>query len=186
VVGYGQIGQRLGIVLHALGMRVLAVRRHPEKLLPPGVPGEVHAPEALHRLLPEANVLMLTAPLTEETIGLIGEGELARLPERAVLVNVGRGALVDQKALYEALSTGRLLAAGLDVWYNYPATPEAWADTPPADYPFHELENVALSPHRGGHANETEELRMIALAETLNAAQRGEPLPNPVDVGLGY
>jgi phosphoglycerate dehydrogenase-like enzyme len=186
VLGYGQIGQRVGVVLGALGMRVLGVRLNPGKLLPPGVPGEVHSVERLHGLLPQANVLMVTLPLTEETQGLLGEGELGLLPRGAVLVNVARGAIIDQGALYHALREGRLAAAGLDVWYNYPENPAARVSTPPADFPFNELDNVVLSPHRGGSVAEIEAMRMEHLARSLNAAARGEPVPSPVDVDAGY
>ena len=186
IIGYGHIGRRIGAALHALAVRVLAVRRHPGKDLAPGAPAEVYAPSALASLLPQAHFLVLSVPLTPETRHLIGPAELALLPERAVLVNVGRGELVDQPALYQALAGGRLAAAGLDVWYNYPEDQVARAHTLPADYPFHELENVVLSPHRAGHAAETESLRMTHLAETLNAAALGRPLPNPVDLELGY
>jgi phosphoglycerate dehydrogenase-like enzyme len=186
VLGYGQIGQRVGAVLHTLGMRVLAVRRRPSKLLPPGVPGEVHGVARLDELLPEAHVLVAAAPLTPATQGLLGEAQLRALPRGAVLVNVGRAALIDQAALYHTLQDGHLGAAGLDVWYNYPDSLAARANTPPADYPFHELENVVLSPHRAGHVEETERVRMIHLAESLNAAARGDPIPNPVDLQAGY
>jgi phosphoglycerate dehydrogenase-like enzyme len=186
VVGYGQIGQRVGTALHSLGVRVLAIRRHPTKLIQPGVPGEIHGPDALIGLLSEVHILVLTLPLTAETKGLIGPNELAALPAGAVLVNVGRGALVEQKSLYQALVDGQLAAAGLDVWYNYPDDEAARENTPPADCPFHKLENVVLSPHRAGHAAETETLRMAHLAKTLNAAASGKPLPNPVNLALGY
>jgi phosphoglycerate dehydrogenase-like enzyme len=103
-----------------------------------------------------------------------------------VLVNVGRGPIVDEAALYAALRDGTLYAAGLDVWYNYPADEAARAHTPPSDYPFHELDNVVMSPHRAGSSVETEALRMVHLARLLNAAARGEPMPNRVDLEAGY
>lgn len=186
VLGYGQIGQRVGMALHALGMRVLAVRRRPAKPLPPGVPGEVHGANRLGDLLHQAHALVITVPLTGETEGMLGEDELRALPQGALLVNVGRGAVIDQAALFHALQDGHLAAAGIDVWYNYPDSVEARTNTPPADYPFHELENVVLSPHRGGLVEETESMRMIHLAESLNAAARGGPVPNPVDLTAGY
>jgi phosphoglycerate dehydrogenase-like enzyme len=183
ILGYGEIGQRVGRVLDALGMRVLAIRRNPGTG-DAGIP--VHPPDALHDLLPQADVLFLTLPLTEQTRGLIGAAELELLPQGAILVNVGRGPIVDQGALYHALESGKLHGAGLDVWYNYPPDEESKSDTPPADFPFHQLNNVVMSPHRGGHTEETGYLRMIHLAESLNAAARGEPIPNAVDLQAGY
>jgi phosphoglycerate dehydrogenase-like enzyme len=74
----------------------------------------------------------------------------------------------------------------MDVWYNYPSDEESRTNTPPADYPFHELDNVVMSPHRGGGTRDTEVLRMDALALALNAAARGEPIPNKIDLKAGY
>jgi phosphoglycerate dehydrogenase-like enzyme len=186
VLGFGQIGQRIGHACHALGMRVLATRRRPHEPNPVNYPVEIHAAEELASLLPQADVLLISLPDTPETEGLIGAVELQALPQSAVLVNVGRGSIIDQAALYQALSDGRLLAAGLDVWYHYPQSEAEWTHTPPADFPFHKLDNVVLSPHRAGQSSETETLRMVALAELLNAAAEGKSLPNPVNLQAGY
>jgi phosphoglycerate dehydrogenase-like enzyme len=150
------------------------------------LPDEIHPPQALHRLLPCANALFICLPLTPATTGLIGAKELALLPPHAVLVNVARGPIVDEAALYHALRDGALHAAGLDVWYNYPPDEAARAHTPPSDYPFHELDNVVMSPHRAGGSTETELQRMAHLARLLNAAARGEEMPNRVDLQAGY
>ncbi len=184
VLGYGEIGRRVGRALQALGVRVMAVRRHVSAGNEHGVP--LFTLDSIPELLPQTDFLILTLPLTPETHNVIGGQELALLPERAILVNVGRGALVDQKALYQALRQGRLFAAGLDVWYNYPRHEEAVTNTPPADYPFGELDNVVMSPHRGGSSVDADRRRIAQLAGMINAAARGEPLPNPVDVVRGY
>ena len=183
ILGYGAIGQHLGRLLVALGMRVSALRR-----LAAAGGGDiaVHPTEKLPELLSKTDVVIVTLPLTDATEGMIGAAELARLPRGAILVNVGRGPVVDQEALYKALKDGTLLGAGLDVWYNYPADEEARLNTPPAEFPFHELENVVMSPHRAGGTAETERLRMLHLADALNAAARGDPIPNPVDLEKGY
>lgn len=187
ILGYGAIGRHVGRVCQALGMRVLAVRRTPARqTLDPLT--EVHPGEHLPQLLPQADVLMITLPLTDQTRGLIGPKELASLPQGAVLVNVGRGAVVDDEALYRALENGHLMAAGLDVWYQYPEEGTARTETLPSRFPFHQLDNVVLSPHRGGaYGSEyTEQARMAHLARLLNAAARGEPIPNRVDLQAGY
>jgi phosphoglycerate dehydrogenase-like enzyme len=187
ILGFGQVGQRIGRACHALGMHGLALRRQPDNTIPPvEYPVEIFGPDMLHQLLPRAHALIIALPATAATEALIGERELALLPPAAVLVNVGRGATVDQGALYAALTSGRLGAAGLDVWYRYPHSQAEWENTPPADYPFHSLDNVVLSPHRAGASTETESLRMTHLAELLNAAARGEPVPNRVNVQAGY
>ncbi len=186
VLGYGAIGRRAARICRGLGMRVTAVRRRPSAS--EETPDEVYPPEALHDLLPQAGVLLICLPHTPETDGLVGARELTLLPPDAVLVNVGRGPIVDEEALYRALRDGTLYAAGLDVWYTYPAPGDeaARSHTPPSQYPFHELENVVMSPHRAGGARATEFRRVIDLARLLDAAARGEPLPNRVDVRAGY
>ncbi|MFQ6102343.1 MAG: 2-hydroxyacid dehydrogenase [Anaerolineae bacterium] len=184
ILGYGAIGRRVARTCRGLGMQVMAIRRHASG--PHSTPDEIHPPDALQRLLPRANVLIVCLPRTPETDGLIGEEELALLPPGAVLVNVGRGPIVNEAALYHALRDGTLCAAGLDVWYNYPADGSSRSHTPPSVYPFHELENVVMSPHRAGYSSETEGQCMACLATLLNAAARGEPMPNRVDVQAGY
>lgn len=99
---------------------------------------------------------------------------------------MGRGAIVDEAALYEALRSGQLAAAGLDVWYNYPRDEAAQTNTPPSQFPFHELDNVVMSPHRGGDEAGIDTLRMQNLAELLNAAALGDEMSNRVDVSAGY
>lgn len=183
IIGYGQIGQRVGRVCHALGMTVIATRRN--RVEQKDV-AEVHPTSDLPQLLPRAQALIITAPLTPETKGLIGEKELAALPRGAVLVNVGRGTIVDEAALYHALKNGQLAAAGIDVWYNYPKGEASQANTPPSQYPFGERDNVVLSPHRGGDELDIDMARMQHLAELLNAAARGDEIPNRVDVNAGY
>jgi phosphoglycerate dehydrogenase-like enzyme len=93
--------------------------------------------------------------------------------------------VVDEAALYAALAEQRLHAAGLDVWWHYPGDGDDGA-VPPSNLPFHQLDNVVMSPHRAGHVAETEALRMAHLATLLNAAARGEPVPNRVDPEAGY
>lgn len=186
ILGYGSIGQHVGKVCRAMGMRVMATRRSLEASHSDDPHAEVYPAGELHALLPQANVLVITLPLTPETDSLIGEPELNLLPENAILVNVGRGSIVDQAALYQALKEGRLHSAGLDVWYHYPPDEDSRAHTPPADFPFHELENVVMSPHRGGGALEGELLRMEHLARMLNLAAKGQALPNKVEPKRGY
>ena len=186
ILGFGAIGQQVARLCRGLGMDVVAVRRSSRPSSAAGSGIALASPEALHTLLPRADVLIICLPHTPETDGLIGADELALLAPGAVLVNIGRGPIVDEGALYHALREGKLYAAGLDVWYNYPADEASRAHTPPSAYPFHELDNVVMSPHRAGGSTDTERLRMQHLAELLNAAARGESMPNGVDLEAGY
>ncbi|ADD42753.1 NAD(P)-dependent oxidoreductase [Stackebrandtia nassauensis] len=148
VVGYGEIGRRVARGLAALGMRVRATRASVTSAYTDG-DVEVRPADALTELLPDSRVLVLTVPASPATTGLIGEAELALLPVPATLVNVSRATVVDEKALYEKLRGGDL-AAGLDVWWDEAIEPDAVHGVPASAYPFHELPNVVLSPHRGG------------------------------------
>jgi phosphoglycerate dehydrogenase-like enzyme len=183
IIGYGQIGQRVGRVCRVLEMTVLATRR---TQVEQDDVAEVHPIADLPQLLPRSHALIITAPLTPETKGLIGAKELALLPRGALLVNVGRGAIVNEAALYQALKSGQLAGAGLDVWYNYPHDEAVQTNTPPSQFPFHELDNVVMSPHRGGDEVGIDAVRMQHLADLLNAAARGEEMPNRVELAAGY
>lgn len=174
VLGYGEIGRRIADYCRGLGMSVVAVSR---------AGGEGVLPvDRLHEALPQADALLLALPATDETEGLIGDKEFKLLKSSCILVNVGRGVTVDEKALFTALSEGRIGGAGLDVWYRYPRH----GAERPSRFPFERLDNVVLSPHRGADVEENEILRARALNELLAAAVRGEPTPNEVDLSKGY
>ncbi len=185
VLGYGAIGRRIAAACRGLGMSVAALRRHPgsgdssDRVLPP---------EALRDELPHADVLHVALPHTDLTHGVLGKRELALLPAHAILVNVARGAVVDEEALFSVLSERRIRGAGLDVWYSYPESEEDSASTAPSRFPFRNLDNVVMSPHRAGAfaSADVEHARVREIARALNAAARGNPLPHPVDVRQGY
>ncbi len=138
--------------------------------------------DKLHDLLPNTDALFIALPLTDETENLIDEAELNQMPKGSILVNIGRGPIVNQHALYAALKNGHLRAAGSDVWYNYPPSKDEVSNTAPADVPLGDLENFVLSPHRGGMVEEVEMQRIQALAKLLNAASHGLPIPNKVNL----
>ncbi len=193
ILGYGAIGQRLARFCLAMGLRVEAVRRRATKT---GRQGDVtvHPAAALDDALRRAEVLLLALPHTPETDGLLSGARLDLLPVGCVVVNVARGAIIHERALFERLRDGRLGAAGLDVWWRYPRVdsddPEAGEAarrlTPPSRFPFGGLPNVVLSPHRAGHGAMTETLRAQHLADLLNAAAAGRELWNRIDPDAGY
>jgi len=181
VLGHGAIGRRVARVMRALGMEVHAIRRSGAAAGSVGV----HGPEALPGLLPRARALVVAVPHTPETDGMLGARELGLLPDGSIVVNVARGRVIDEAALYAACAAGRL-RAGLDVWWRYPESEEARAATPPSAFPFGGLDNVVLSPHRAGHAEVTERLRAEHLARSLRHAVRGDAIPWRVDPARGY
>lgn len=185
ILGYGAIGRQIAPVCQALGMKVRGVRRRvPHTPVEDGV--ELFSTDQLSGLLPETDVLICVLPQTPETVGLIGAAELAALPEGAIVVNVGRGPVIDEEALYHALHSGHLAGAGIDVWYTYPHGEEERGHTLPSRFPFQELDNVVMSPHRGGWLEAAEGRRLQELAKLLTAAAAGEEVPNKVDKVLGY
>lgn len=182
ILGYGRIGRRIALACRGLGMRVVGVRHSP------GPAAEEYAIADLPVLLPQAAAFIVCLPHTHETEGMIGKRELELLPANAVLVNVARGGIVEEEALYRTLQARRIYAAGIDVWYRYPSAAERKEGLPhpPSTFPFHELDNVVMSPHRAGWSEEKEPARLGELANMLNAAARGEPMPYRVDPLRGY
>jgi glyoxylate/hydroxypyruvate reductase A len=168
VLGLGGIGQELARLASAFGMHVLGVRRTPRPV--EGV-DEVHATGELRRLLPRADAVAVTLPLTEETEGLLDAEALDALPHGAFLVNVGRGGVIDEAALVERLRSRRIAGAALDVFATEPL---------PASSPLWELPNVLISPHAAAlstHENE----RIVALfVDNVHRYLAGERLRNRV------
>ncbi len=186
IFGYGEIGSHIGKILTAIGMEVWGIRRSIEEDYQDQWDVHITGIDSFDELLSDCDVLMVSAPLTRETRGFLDRKRLKMMKPGAVLVNVGRGEIIDEAALYQALKEGQITAAGLDVWYNYPDSEKNRSFTPPSLYPFHKLDNVVLSPHRGGLCNESDELRMKALGKLINKYINGEELPNQINKELGY
>jgi phosphoglycerate dehydrogenase-like enzyme len=187
IMGYGSVGRHLADMCAGMKTRIFSTRNNcPEVHLENNV--EIHPAGDLESLLPAAQIILLTLPLTAGTKNILNRKRLELLPEDAILVNIGRGGLIEEKALYELLKSGRIAAAGLDVWYNYPAGIAERQHTYPGNLPFHELNNVVLSPHRGGaFANyDTELLRVQHLADMLLKHLQTGKMPNQVDLNRGY
>jgi phosphoglycerate dehydrogenase-like enzyme len=174
IVGYGRIGRALAQRARAFDMTVLATRRD---LSSPDGLVELHGPDALHQLLARADYVAITTSLSAETRGLIGERELALMKPTALLINVARGEIVDEDALYRALSARTIAGAALDVWYRYPT---AAGETFPGHRPFHELPNVLMTPHVSGWTEGMLDARARLIAGNIARAGRGEPPVNLV------
>ncbi len=163
LVGVGRIGGRIAALATALGMRVVAVRRDPAA----GAGGahEVHGLSELDGLLPTADVLLLACPLTPETADLIDARRLALLKPGALFVNVARGRCVVEPALLEALASGRLAAAAIDVAREEPLPP---------DSPLWAAPNLLITPHTAGETRSYEDRVLDLLVENLARLRRGE------------
>jgi phosphoglycerate dehydrogenase-like enzyme len=163
VVGLGDIGGRLARLAKAFDMRVVGLRRDPS--LGGGSVDAVHPMSALKSLLPEADFVALTCPLTNETENLIDAEALARMKPSSYLVNVARGRVVDEAALVEALGARRIAGAGLDVTAEEPLPPIS---------PLWGMEHVLITPHTAGETRHYEDNVIEILRDNLERLWRGE------------
>jgi len=170
ILGYGRIGQAIARRAGAFDMRICAIRREVARSAGDEL-ALLGGPERLDEVLACCDYLAVTVALTPATRGMIGARELALMKATAVLINVARGEVVDEDALYEALAGRRIAAAALDVWYRYPAGPGA---TLPARRPFHQLANVLMTPHMSGWTDGTLEARARLIAGNIDRIARGE------------
>jgi len=175
VIGLGDIGLAVAERAKALGMRVIATRRHVGAL--PACVDELLGPEGLPRLLQTSDFVVIAAPLTPETKGLIGERELRLMKPTAYIFNVGRGAIIQEAVLIRALKEGWIAGAGLDVTEVEP---------PPADSGLFRLPNVFLTPHYSGLRSHYWEHAVALFKPSLAKFLRGEPPDNLVDKHSGY
>jgi phosphoglycerate dehydrogenase-like enzyme len=164
IAGLGSIGQEVARKAKAFDMRVLAVSRAGKA--GPTV-DEVVARDRLHEVLPRADAVVLCLPAGPDTIGFVGEAELARMKQDAILINVGRGELVDETALVRALERGQIGGAALDVTLIEPL---------PADSPLWRLPNVLISPHVAGTGKDGAATFDAVFSENLARYRTGRPL----------
>jgi phosphoglycerate dehydrogenase-like enzyme len=174
VYGMGSIGGEVARLASAVGMRVIGVRRRPA---PDAGIGRVFAADRLDEVVGEADYLAITAPLTAATRGAISKEVIARLKPTAWIVNIARGAIIDELALIEALREGRIGGAALDVFVTEPL---------PRESPLWDLPNVILTPHRSGDSPRAYERTLALFGENLRRYKAGEPLLNRVDFAAGY
>lgn len=163
IIGYGANGRAAAERARAFGMHILTIDR-----------GER---EKLASVLAQCDFAVLTAPLTPETRGMIGAAEIAAMKPSAVLINVGRGQLIDETALIHALQSKEIHGAALDVFTTEPLPP---------DHPFYSMENVLISPHSADALLESRERAIQFFVENFERFRKGEPLENVVDKNAGF
>jgi phosphoglycerate dehydrogenase-like enzyme len=176
LLGFGRIARETTVRALAFGMRVQACSRTPRE--DEALVGRVGGMGELHEMLARADFVLVTLPLDDSTRGLIGTEALAAMRDTAVVINVSRGAVIDEQALYDALVQRRIGGAIIDVWYGYPAQGERHAA--PSRLPFHQLDNIIMTPHASAWTDGLLPRRNRAVAENLNRLARGEPLLNVV------
>jgi phosphoglycerate dehydrogenase-like enzyme len=189
LVGYGSIARHVARIARAMGMRVLACKRNIHHRADPKfrphdtgdprgvIPDEWFEITRLRQMLRRCDSVVVSLPRTRETMGTVGAKELAALPPHAVLVNVGRGGVVDEDALARALRAGRLAAAGLDVFCQEPLPP---------DSPLWDVPNLLAAPHIAALTVDHADLVADVLHENLRRHLAGKPLVNVVDMDDGY
>lgn len=174
IIGAGHIGRVLAKKAKAFDMKVIGLKRTVEEL---EYFDEVRSLDRLEESMATADYVVILAPLTKDTRGLIGEKELKAMKEDAILINLARGPLVDENALIEALKEKRIRGAGLDVFSREPLREES---------PLWDLDNVILSPHLGGVSTQYVPRTVEFIAENIRRFEEGEKLQNIVDLDLGY
>jgi phosphoglycerate dehydrogenase-like enzyme len=176
IVGYGDIGRAIAKRLKPMGMKVLATKRHPPQAADPLI-DQFYKTEDLNTMLPICDYVVVALPLTAETRHMISDAQFAAMKPSAVIVNVGRGPVIDQASMVRALTEKRIKGAGLDVFEEEPL---------PAGDPMYKLENVLLSPHCADHTRDWLEQAVKFFLEQDRRFSAGEPLENVVDKKLGY
>jgi D-2-hydroxyacid dehydrogenase (NADP+) len=176
LIGVGTIGSQVALLADAFGMHVAALRRRPDNDQVPGV-HEMLPPGELDTLVARSDVLVIAAPLTPETTNMIGASQFARMKRGAILINVGRARIIDHAALVDALTSGHLGGASLDVFPQEPL---------PADHPLWTAPNVILTPHTSGFRHGHWDDAIDLFADNLERFRRGEPVRFRVDPALGY
>ena len=176
ILGYGDIGRAVASRVRAMSMRVLATKRHVSGSGDARVE-RFYRPEERREMFALCDYIVATAPLTEETRNMISDAEFNAMKPTAVVINVGRGAVIDEAALLRALSANRIKGAALDVFDHEPL---------PAGHPLFKMENVLLSPHCADHTVDWRDQAMLFFLEQYDRFEKNEPLKNIVDKRLGY
>ena len=175
IIGFGDIGRTLAVKCHALGARVLAVKNTPAET--PGYVEALYTPERIEEMLPKCDFLALCLPETERTAGILSRERIALLKKGVYIVNVGRGSAIDTLALIEALRSGHVAAAGLDVTEPEPLPPE---------HELWKLPNCILSQHTSGRSPLLKERVLKAFSDNLRKYTDTGELDNVVDTEKGY
>lgn len=170
ILGFGHIGEALAKRARAFDMRVCAIRSRAQETPPEGV-DFIGGPERLDEVLRVADHLAITLPLSPQTRGLLDAAKLALMKPGAFLINVARAEIVEEDALYEALKSGKLGGAALDVWYRYP---QVQGPAAPAGREFHALGNVIMTPHVSGWTEGMIEARTRLIVDNIERVARGE------------
>jgi phosphoglycerate dehydrogenase-like enzyme len=177
VIGYGGIGSAAAERAKPFGVKILALRRRPELSQRDPLVDAFYGPSQINELMAASDYVLVSTPLTKETDGLVGASQIASMKRSGVLINVGRGQVIDEAALVKALETGAIRGAALDVVQREPL---------PAPHPLYTLPNVVLSPHTADHVEGFLIPSVEYFVDNFERYRKGEPLGNVVDKHAGY
>lgn len=176
LIGFGRIGRTIAQRARAFGLRIVAVDQFASDT--DGLADAVLPPDRLPEMLATADYVVIACPLTEQTRNLIGAPEFAIMKPTGVLINVSRAPIVDEAALFDALSRHAIGGAVLDVWYGYPAGADD--RVPPSRFRFEDLPNAVCTPHSSAWTTQLPERRYAFIARNIDRLAAGEPLLNVV------
>jgi phosphoglycerate dehydrogenase-like enzyme len=177
VVGYGAIGSAAASRARTFGMKIAALRRRPELFQGETLVDQIYGPAQLRDLMAVSDYILAATPLTPETRGMIGEAEIAAMRPTSVVINIGRGPVIDETALIRALESGKIRGAALDVFNTEPLPP---------DHPFWRMSNVLLSPHTADRVEGFLAPAFESFFENLDRFLEGRSLMNVVNKRAGY
>ena len=185
IVGLGSIGWEIAKIGHALGMKVFALKRKIKEkdLKKKNILVFLGEKKDLEKVIKESDFIVVAVPLTKETKGLIGKKEL-KLMKGKYLINISRGAVIDEEALFKSLKEGNITGAAIDTWYQYPSSKER--KVLPSKYDFQKLNNVVMSPHTAGYTDRALEENIKSVFNNIVKIYYGEEPENRIDPELEY
>lgn len=182
IIGYGAIGKKVASMLKpGFGLEVLAIKRNPS--VKDEICDYLGGMDDLEYVLRESDFLLIAVPQTTETEGLIKKEQFEIMKSNCVLVNIARGPIVDEEALFNALREKQIGAAGIDVWYNYPGSGETTAHQ---NFPFQELDNITMTPHSAFKVRDRVEIFAQDILTNIQLIYEGKVPINQVYLDLGY
>jgi phosphoglycerate dehydrogenase-like enzyme len=184
IIGFGHIGVDIAKRLKSFDVSITAATRSGTSSNADHV-DQVVSIDEIKQNVEDADFVILSLPLTDESSGLVDKEFLSWMKSTSILVNISRAQIVDEQALYEALKEKRIHGAGIDVWWRYPSE---WRGTanPPSEIPFHELDNIVISPHRAAYSEPVERELFLFAAKNILRFINGETPLNIVDLERGY
>jgi phosphoglycerate dehydrogenase-like enzyme len=179
LLGFGHIGKAIAARAKAFGMKTVVANRSPVPVS--ALVDESYGLDQLASFMGAADIIVVSLPLMEATKGIVDAAALAAMRPNSLIINVGRGPVIDEQALFDTLSNGRIGGAIIDTWYQYPTADEPV--TLPSRLPFETLPNVVMTPHMSGWTEGTVRRRQETIAENIRRLARGDALLNVVREG---